>query len=320
MVDSFTGIASLPNELLINSLSLLSTRQLLPIASTSHRFHNLIIRIIHHRLVAAASRKDYKLVLECFHPSSRLTTPHLFCDYLGTDGLSDDVVGEGDLYQDVKDTARLGKMLSLYSHFKPVQPEARVVWTQSPAGRIRPGLLPKSEEEFVSQNIDLESYEFFSQLCTTTNLVKVGSKRGLFQSCVNLGEGVLRVFRGWLSDRAEANERHIDTPEERENRLLWADAEKHVGLKLKVLKREEEAAPIFLGRDEEAPIYYKLQYEELVIRTTQLLLNIEDSMAREAEHSGMACTFDGVYQTPVCANRDAATEANHAKMWIQGRA
>ncbi|KAJ8062071.1 hypothetical protein OCU04_009850 [Sclerotinia nivalis] len=288
MVDSFAGIASLPNELLINALSLFSTRQLLPLACTCHRFHDLIIRIVHHRLIAAASLKDHKLVLECFHPSTKLITPYLFCDYLGTDGLSDDVVGEGELYKDVNDTGRLGKMSGLYSHFRPVQPEDRMVWTRNPAGGARPGLLPKSEEELVSHNVDLESHELFSQLCTITNIVKVGPKRGLFLSCVNLGEGVIRVFRDWLSDRVDADERHIDTPEECEKRLLWVDTGKHIGLRLKVLKREEAPAPILLRRDEEAPAFYKLQYEELVIRTTQLLLNVEESMTREVENSGKA--------------------------------
>ncbi|KAB8292565.1 hypothetical protein EYC80_008272 [Monilinia laxa] len=318
MVDSFTGIASLPNELLINSLSLLSTRELLPIASTCKRFHNSIIRIIHHRLLAASSLKDFKLVLECYHPSTRLDTPHLFCDYIGTDGLSDDFGREEDLYKEVEDTGRLGKMFSLYSHFRPVQPEKRMVWKKSPAGGARPDLLSKSQEELVSQDIDLESYEYFSQLCTNTRLAKVEQKGGSFKSCGNLGEGVLRVFRGWLSDRAEANERHVDTPEERENRLLWAGAEKNVGLRLKVLKQEEAPEPIMLGRDEEPPVFYKLQYEELVIRTTQLLLSIEDSLTREVQNSGMTCSRDGVNQTSALSSKIKAMETNYSKMWTHG--
>ncbi|KAA8564189.1 hypothetical protein MFRU_065g00210 [Monilinia fructicola] len=318
MVDSFTGIASLPNELILNSLSLLSTRELLPIASTCHRFHNSIIRIIHHRLLAAASLKDYKLVLECYHPSTKDDTPHLFCDYIGTDGLSDDFVGEGDLYKDVEDTGRLGKMFSLYSHFRPVQPEKVMVWTKSPVGGVEPGLLTKSEEELVSQNLDLESYEYFSQLCTSTRLAKLEQKRGSFQSCGNLGKGVLRVFRGWLSDRAEADEKHIDTPEECENRVLWADAERCVGLRLKVHKREEAPAPLMLGRDEEPTVSYTLQYEELVIRTTQLLLNIEDSLTREVQNSGMTCRTNGVHQTSVLSSKSKAMDTNYSKMWTHG--
>ncbi|KAM0124338.1 hypothetical protein ACHAP3_010417 [Botrytis cinerea] len=285
MVDSFTGIASMPNELLITVLSLFSTRRLLPLACTCHRFHDLIIRIIHHRLIAAAALKNHKLILECFHPSTKLITPYALCDYLGTDGLSDDVVGEGDVYKDVNSTGRLGKMAGLYSHFRPLQPEERI---RHVAGSTRPTHLPESEDRLVSQIIDLESHELFSQLCTITNIVKVGPKRGLLLSCVNVGEGVIRVFRDWMSDRVEANERHIDNPEECNKRLLWSDTEKHVGLKFKVSKWEEAPAPILLPRDEEAPVFYKLQCEELVLRTTQLLLHTEESLTREVEHSSKA--------------------------------
>ncbi|KAF7914696.1 uncharacterized protein EAF01_001102 [Botrytis porri] len=285
MVDSFTGITSLPNEILINVLSLFSTRRLLPLACTCHRFHHLIIRIIHHRLIAAASLKNHELILECFHPSTKLITPYALCNYLGTDGLSDDVVGEGDIYKDVNNTGRLGKMAGLYSRFRPLQSEERI---RHLAGSARPTLLPESDDGLVSQIVDLESHELFSQLCTITNIVKVGPKRGLFLSCVNIGEGVIRVFRDWLTDRVEANERHIDSPEECAKRLLWTDTEKHVGLKFKVSKWEGPPAPILLHRDEEAPVFYKLQYEELVLRTTQLLLHVEESLTRQVGHSSKA--------------------------------
>lgn len=149
-------------------------------------------------------------------------------------------------------------MAGLYSRFRPLQSEERI---RRLAGSARPTLLPESEDGLVSQIVELESHELFSQLCTITNIVKVGPKRGLFLSCVNIGEGVIRVFRDWLSDRVEANERHIDSPKECEKQLLWTDTEKHVGLKFKVSKWEEAPAPILLHRDEEAPVFYKLQYE-----------------------------------------------------------
>ncbi|TGO60518.1 hypothetical protein BOTNAR_0144g00110 [Botryotinia narcissicola] len=169
-------------------------------------------------------------------------------------------------------------MAGLYSRFRPLQSEERI---RHMAGSARSTLLPEPEDGLVSQIVDLESHELFSQLCTITNIVKVGPKRGLFLSCVNIGEGVIR-------DRDEANKRHIDSPEERENRLLWTDTEKHVGLKFKVSKWEEAPAPILLHRDEEAPVFYKLQYEELVLRTTRLLLHVEEYLKREVGHSSKA--------------------------------
>ncbi len=81
------------------------------------------------------------------------------------------------------------------------------------------------------QDIYLESHELFSQLCTITNLVKVGPKRGLFLSCIIVGEGILRVWRDWLAERAKA-------PDEEESEILWADSKKTVGLRLRVVERE----------------------------------------------------------------------------------
>jgi hypothetical protein len=110
---------ALPNEVFVHILSPFSTRDLLPLATISHRFHALVLRIIHYRLLIAAALKEYKLILECFHPSSKLTEPHVFCKYLGTDGLSDRYEGKGSLYEDVDTAKRLGRLTSLYSRFRP---------------------------------------------------------------------------------------------------------------------------------------------------------------------------------------------------------
>lgn len=127
------------------------------------------------------------------------------------------------------------------------------------------------EAEFVCQNIHLESHELFSQLCVITNLVKVGPKRGLFKSCVTIGEGIIRIFRPWLAERSSAFGSSISKEaedEEREKRLQWADTGKHVGLRIKVVEREDINAPILVRRDEDPSVSYTLQYEgELRIST-----------------------------------------------------
>ena len=58
-------------------------------------------------------------MLECFHPSSKLTEPHVFCKYLGTDGLRDRYEGQGSLYENVETAKKLGRLTSLYSRFRP---------------------------------------------------------------------------------------------------------------------------------------------------------------------------------------------------------
>lgn len=237
--------------------------------------------------------KDHKLVLECFHPSSKLSTPHLFCEYLGTDGLSSEIAGEGSLYDDVEDCERLGKLAGLYSHFKPVMAEEKKPRRPHPAGDV-PGhpdsstFFPgPSEETDVKDStpgstVNLESHELFSQLVTITNLVKVGPKRDLLLSCVNIGEGVIRIWRDWLAKRATASPSTIESgpsklhqsteeSKERESQMLWTDSSKTVGLRFRITEEKDvRNGPVLLGIDEDAPVSYKLHYEG-ISRTSSLL-------------------------------------------------
>ncbi|KAI9671046.1 MAG: hypothetical protein M1831_005131 [Alyxoria varia] len=75
--------------LLHNILAPLPTPSLLPVTRVSHRFCDLTLRILHHRLALAASLGDRTLLLECYHPSVKLTEPPILCKYLGTKGLDD---------------------------------------------------------------------------------------------------------------------------------------------------------------------------------------------------------------------------------------
>lgn len=179
--------------------------------------------------------------------------------------------GEGTLYEGIEKTGRLGKLSGLYSHFRPLQPEeGRKPVRSHPAGGWAPGpsnSLIEREAEFVCQNIHLESHELFSQLCTITNLVKVGPKRGLFKSCVTIGEGIIRIFRPWLAERANVVKPKFEgtskeaEDEEHEKKLLWADTGKDVGLRIKVMEREDINNPVLVRRDEDPSVSYTLQYE-----------------------------------------------------------
>lgn len=87
--------------------------------------------------------------------------------------------------------------------------------------------------------------------------------------------------------------------------MRWADNSETVGLRLRVVEREEDA-PVLVRKDEDPAVSYTLQYEgmisfsldtaitsiltivELVIKTTQLLLLVEQSLDQEVQHSGKA--------------------------------
>jgi hypothetical protein len=257
--------------------------------------------MIHHRLIVAVSLEDHKLILECFHPSAKLSTPSLSCDYLGTPGLSNETESNGDLYKGVEKTRRLGKLVGLYSYFRPHAPEQDRPWPRAhPAGDIpgysngkttAPGTSqdsgPDSEAkvEAPSHIISLESYEPFSQLCTIVNLVKAGPKRGLYRSCVTIDEGVIRIWRNWLASNAISAQLQSDeglisrdalsptSPEpaqERSEQILWLGSKKSVGVRVCIIERQDLSAPILVRSDEDAYISYTLEYKGMISHTFSL--------------------------------------------------
>lgn len=124
---------------------------------------------------------------------------------------------------------------------------------------------------------------------SVVNVVKTGPTKDLFLSCVTVGEGLVRVWRDWLKERAEGvAKRKGEEEEEIEKRLLWSDTQKHVGLRLRVNGRQDERVPVLVSRDEDPNVGYTLQYEELVVRSSQLLLMMEDSLDRDIGNTGKA--------------------------------
>lgn len=267
-------------------LSPFSTRDLLPLATISHRFHDLVLRIIHYRLLLAAALKEYKLILECFHPSSKLTEPHVFCKYLGTDGLSDRYEGKGSLYEDVDTAKRLGRLTCLYSRFRP-----EVTIEQMGTGaRITPYSdlegEPGKENPAVTRPVNLEDFENFSQLCVVASVVKVVPGTDLLLSTIEVVDGVVRLFRDWLRDQGQRSS--SDAPSNStDDSILWVDTGQNVGLKLRVRQKEvsQQQFPILIHRDEMPPANYEVDIEELHIRTTRLLLAVEQSQQDQRDYT-----------------------------------
>lgn len=265
------------SQILIQILSPLTTVQLLPLARVNHRFHDLALRIIHTRLTNAAFMPEHELILECYHPSAKISTPYLHCDYLGTDGLQ----GYEEDEEKQLSFAQLGQ---LYSRFRPVvQEENRRTRRRNPSVSV--GGATEGVDDTARVNISLDDGEMFSQLCCVTNMVKGSARRGLFLSHVNINDGVMRVFRRWLRERASG------TGDKRED-ILWTDRKKNVGLRFKVREdvgaRSGPAIWTQKDEDEDLPVSYELEYQELVVRTSQLLLNVEKSEDQEVSHTGKA--------------------------------
>ncbi|PGH27951.1 hypothetical protein AJ80_00205 [Polytolypa hystricis UAMH7299] len=349
-----TCLYSLPNEILVSILSPLSTRALLPIILVSHRLYALISRILHYRLSSTAPLHDYKLILECYHPSCKATEPYLFCNYLGTDGLEEEEGGKhaadglSSVYENCAPTARLGRLEGLYSRFRPrpVEWDAKMrVRSSAPpvgapmvagggggGGAAGPTNGATAAEPFanrwtsngngnglVSHSIILDGYEHFSQLCTMAHLVR----KNAFPTRADLADGIVRLWRQWLAERAR-----WDTDEKKKNKeeegrrnggvagrdmqkadksdvrarpkipvqddpsILWVDGLKTIGLKLRVEERTaQEQIPVLMHRDENITVNYEVEFEELVIRTTKLLFAVEKSREEEDYDHSKAVIF-----------------------------
>lgn len=239
---------------------MLSTQELLPLASVNRRLHFAVARLLHRRLLQVVSLPDYDLILECYHPSAKISTPYRSCRHLET------VVRDGPVFSEESPT--LPDLGRLYSTFRPV-----IADEDRPRRRHRPqqplpGLLvmpdsPTDEDnERVTEGVYLDDGEIFTQLSAAVNLVKEGPMRGLFISHVNICDGVIRPFRQWLakmSGQMVMSEEDGDLPDQ--DSILWVDRSRDVGLRFRVIPGPAERMPLLYGPEEYPPVSYTLVYE-----------------------------------------------------------
>ncbi|OCL13632.1 hypothetical protein AOQ84DRAFT_282736 [Glonium stellatum] len=320
----------LPNELLLHILTPLPTPTLLPLTIISHRIYALVLRILHNRLLLAATLHDHSLILECYHPSAKLTEPPYFCTYHGTEGLD---AYEEPTASDSNLVPRLGQLRNMYSRFRPYRrelgadghrvkkhpagdvPGSRTHPSSSAAGR-------KLDHELVRQILSLDGEELFTQLCAVTNLVKIGPRNGLFSCFVEVEEGVVRVWRNWLKEMAAREgstnsrtrasktlitEEEIDIGRKgkeaaqkissiaddlNDENILWVSSARNTGLRFKIRERKlKREAPILMYVDEDTPLSYEIEYDELLVRTSHLLLKFENSLVQQDNSFGKAIVF-----------------------------
>lgn len=252
------------------------------------------------------------MLLECFHPSAKLTEPPYFCTYRCTDGLT-----RYDEYDPRKNNAgRLGEMYNMYSRFRP---HRRELETGGRKVKPRPGDVPGSrtfpgavqdryEGEVVKQTLSLEAHELFTQLVAQTNLVKIGT-HNLFTNFVDVEEGVLRVWRDWLRDTStkgtavntavpnevveevgkgkEAIQEVVEEKADLEDpRILWVTPRRDSGIRFNVRERKlRRDAPILISTDEDVPVTYDIEYEG---RPSNFHISALLLMSDRAPHSNIA--------------------------------
>jgi hypothetical protein len=212
-----------------------------------------VCRVHYSRLVEAALLQDHEVILECYHPSVKISTPTLFCNYLSTDGLEE--AGHGEV--------GLRTLNGLYSRFRPVLGEdGRRPRARYPTRDVLSGTEPPLEE-VPSHDLHLDAGELFSQLCTVASLIKVGPRRGLFLSISGITDSVIRVWRDWLQQeaaRSSAVQRQAD-PSSEAGSVLWTDSTETVGLRVLVTEKDDLHAPVLMGVNDEPPVSYTLEYK-----------------------------------------------------------
>ncbi|KAL8763008.1 MAG: hypothetical protein Q9184_001095 [Pyrenodesmia sp. 2 TL-2023] len=306
----------MPNELLIHVLVSFPTLSLLHLRLVSHRFLNIIIRIVHQRLLLASSLEDRKLILECYHPSAQYTEPYVFCEYLGTPGLSSEIEGQGSLYQDLR--VEQGQLRHLYSRFRPSRADVSTRTVRPhPAGTFpgsRTNPIPENRAskvgpanpEPVTHRLFLDAHELFTQLSITAALVQVGPRRGVFLSFIDIIEKKTpRVWRQWLAEKAKEPKDGRDMIQEdvtealdgKSKPIIWADSSRTLGLRVHVKESKwRKGTPILVHKDEDQAVSYSLELEELLISTPHLLLAVEKS-ALERSSNGKAMIFGSFVPT-----------------------
>ena len=241
----------------------MQTQELLPCAAVSRHFYSIITRAIHRRLLKAASLPRNELILECYHPSAKISTPYLSCSRNGITTLDEEPLPD--------QCERLSDLQRLYSSFRPVvMEENRRSW------RFRTSIMNLEQEDgdeslpktrpAAREDVYLDTGESFTQLCTVTNVVKEGPRSGLFVSHVNVSDGVVRVWREWLASRVmKSSEEDQNAPGDAD-RFLWADRNHDVGLRFRVSPGPSEGMLLVSNLDNiDDPVSYTLEYKGEVL-------------------------------------------------------
>ncbi|KAK1069508.1 hypothetical protein LTR12_004555 [Friedmanniomyces endolithicus] len=296
-----------------------------------NEINSLVQRILHQRLQIAASLAGHTLYLECHHPSARLVASKFFCTSLGTDGLPELLARFNGQESSVEPVKKAGSLYTSFRPQRTEPdvrtavtllpgdiPGSRTFQTAVAAVNSIAGL---SAEEIVTESVTVDAHDLFSQLTTQAYLGKRESTRGFLFSIQEVSEGTIRVWRDWLARQCESKKWtdgdtvivHHETPvvpvidkgkgrsdsvtgyedPTKDPRILWVNTrDDNVGIRFRVLERTwKRDRPLLYSSDVEVAVSYQVEFEEVLVRTTHLLLKLEEAEQQMANHSGKAIVF-----------------------------
>ncbi|KAF4307746.1 F-box domain cyclin-like protein [Botryosphaeria dothidea] len=98
------------------------------------------------------------------------------------------------------------------------------------------------------------------------------------------------------SASGKGKEAEVDEETADGKRLLWVSPARNVGLKFRVRERKfRRDNPILILADEETAVSYDIEYEELLVRTSHLLLTFENSLLDQDNQPGRRAVVFGSF-------------------------
>ena len=131
----------------------------------------------------------------------------------------------------------------------------------------------------VCHPLNIDANELFTQFCAYASLVRLGPRRGVFLSTVHIvqsGEGVVRVWRDWLLDRAEETRRSEEEQEAQEDILersptescpsiaddrsiIWTNYKRNTGLRVAVRDTQRRFTSEPDNSSEDLPLSFSVE-------------------------------------------------------------
>ncbi|KAF8241994.1 hypothetical protein K440DRAFT_183539 [Wilcoxina mikolae CBS 423.85] len=248
------SLDTLPEELLSSILSQVPTRHLVRTSSVCHRLRETANTLLSKRLCQSAILRQYNFIFECSTPSRRTITPYQHCFQKG---LTSPVTPNRNLSQ-------------IYSRFIPHEPTNVHDSYSSLDATPRP----------VSTMVSLEENDYFAQLCANAMLIKLAPIQGMFTLLVR----VLDDTFFWLR-RSELRSAAMS----KSARVVWLDDARNAALKIRVTEKERwpwvSSARHNLEEDEDRPVSYLVEYEEVLVRTAYLVGVMEKEEEKNAKET-----------------------------------